>query len=127
MTKWRSLNCNFECSQPHFFHESKKFFKTHNLTLFVLERIVLWIAHLTVLLLRVILRLCLSLKCNNFFLFFRDFFKENQKKYLIPFKLLEEGLFCVALYQKEYHRCVIVNMLPEKKGFIRVCCYLKKK
>ncbi|EEZ98350.2 tudor domain-containing protein 5 isoform X2 [Tribolium castaneum] len=50
----------------------------------------------------------------------QTFFDENHSKYLIPEKLLAGGLFCVALYGKTYHRCVIVDMLPRTPGFIRV-------
>ncbi|XP_063916761.1 tudor domain-containing protein 5-like isoform X2 [Zophobas morio] len=48
------------------------------------------------------------------------FFSKNSTAYLVPELLLEEGLYCVAMYSGLYHRCVIVNMVPKIPECVRV-------
>jgi hypothetical protein len=51
---------------------------------------------------------------------YRNFFKINRDRYNIPELLIEEGLYCTAFYLNQYHRAVIVNVLPNLPNAVRV-------
>ncbi|KAK9890999.1 hypothetical protein WA026_013335 [Henosepilachna vigintioctopunctata] len=41
------------------------------------------------------------------------FYNTNKDRYRIPEQFLEIGLYCVAVVLKEFHRCVIVKIIPD--------------
>lgn len=50
----------------------------------------------------------------------QNFYKENKSKYLIPEFLIEVGLYCVVYTLNEFQRSVVVDLLQDVGGHVRV-------
>ncbi|CAH1998087.1 unnamed protein product [Acanthoscelides obtectus] len=50
----------------------------------------------------------------------QNFYVTNASRYLMPEGLIREGVYCAKVIYGEYHRAVIVDVLPEVKNSIKV-------
>lgn len=62
-----------------------------------------------------------TLRCwSNSYFIFRDFYKAHHNEYIMPENIIREGLYCVQVIYGEYHRGLVVDLLPEVEGMIKV-------
>jgi hypothetical protein len=47
-------------------------------------------------------------------------FRLSRNRYVIPQILMTEGLYCTVFCGNEYHRCIIIDLLPKTPDFIKV-------
>jgi hypothetical protein len=57
--------------------------------------------------------------CNKF-ITCRTLFRLSRNRYVIPQILMTEGLYCTVFCGNEYHRCIIIDLLPKTPDFIKV-------